>query len=74
MFGRQWMGRAAVALCLLVTGGASADVLRVVEWNVSTYQARRINEFQTAIYGSYQGRSMSPDVIIALRSFCLPAV
>ncbi|HNO80251.1 MAG TPA: hypothetical protein PKN33_19560 [Phycisphaerae bacterium] len=65
MFGRQWMCRAAVALCLLVTGVASADVLRVVEWNVSTYSSGRINEFQTAIYGSYQGRSMTPDVIIA---------
>lgn len=64
MFGRQMMSRAAVMVCLFIAGTASADVLRVVEWNVSTYSSGRVNEFQTAIYGSYQGRSMSPDVII----------
>jgi hypothetical protein len=50
--------------CWLFAGSVSADVLRVVEWNVSTYTSGRVSEFQTAIYGSFQGRSMSPDVIV----------
>ncbi len=65
LFGRQMMGRSAAMLCLLVGSTVSADVLRVVEWNISTYSSGRVSEFQTAIYGSFEGRSMSPDVIVA---------
>ena len=39
--------------------------LRVATWNVTNYSSGRVEEFQTAIYDSYEGRSMAPDVIVA---------
>jgi hypothetical protein len=39
--------------------------LRVAQWNITSYTSGRVSEFQTAIYGSFGGRSMSPDVIVA---------
>lgn len=40
------------------------EPLRVATWNVTNYSGGRTAEFQTAIYGAYAGRSMSPDVLI----------
>lgn len=43
--------------------------LRVATWNVTNFGSAESNArkaaFQTAIFGSYQGRSMNPDVLIA---------
>src|SRR5574337_284006 len=39
--------------------------LRVGEWNVTNYASGRVTEFGTALYGTYQGRSFAPDVLIA---------
>ncbi len=40
--------------------------LRIVEWNVTWYNGttERDAAFQTAIFGSFQGRSLDPDVIV----------
>lgn len=53
----------AFALTLAVAGVSTAQ-LRVAQWNVTNYTSGRITEFQTAIYGSFEGRSMQPDVFI----------
>lgn len=44
---------------------AGADGLRVVSWNITFYAGDRAEQIGTAAYGSWEGRSMDPDV------FCL---
>lgn len=57
--------RALLAATLLVMPAAgNAEPLRIATWNVTNYTGGRVGAFQTAIYGVYQGRSLSPDVII----------
>jgi endonuclease/exonuclease/phosphatase family metal-dependent hydrolase len=50
--------------CVLAVGPAAAQ-LRVTEWNITNYSGGRVSVFQTAIYDEFQGRSMTPDVIVA---------
>ncbi|MBX7132778.1 MAG: choice-of-anchor D domain-containing protein [Fimbriimonadaceae bacterium] len=52
-----------LAVAMAISGYSSAQ-LRVAQWNVTNYTSGRITEFQTAIYGMYEGRSMKPDVFI----------
>ena len=54
---------AALTLAYLLAVSASAQ-LRVTEWNVTNYSSGRVNAFQTAFYDRFQGRSMSPDVVV----------
>lgn len=58
----------AAALCLVsaisATASADADGLRVATWNVTNYSSGRIAAFSNAIYAEFEGRSMSPDIII----------
>lgn len=42
---------------------ASAQ-LRIVNWNVTNYSSGRVAAFQTAIYGTFEGRSMAPDILV----------
>jgi hypothetical protein len=60
------LGRFALALSAAagLTSPAMAQ-LRVANWNVSTYPSttNRDAYFQTSIYGVFNGRSMSPDII-----------
>lgn len=51
----------ALAAGLSVT---ATGQLRVAQWNVTNYTGGRIAEFQTSIYGSFEGRSMRPDLLI----------
>jgi hypothetical protein len=51
------------AVLALLAAPAHAQ-LRVANWNVTNYSAGRVAEFQTAIYAEFEGRSMSPDVLI----------
>ena len=54
-------------LTVMLSGvpAAPADVrVRVATWNVTNYSGGRVAWFQTALFGEYQGRSLSPDVII----------
>ncbi len=56
---------ATVAACgLAASAGAQ---LRVCAWNISNYDATggREPSFKTAIYGTFSGRSLSPDVFVA---------
>lgn len=48
---------------LAALGGA--DDLRIATWNISLYNSGRVADIQNAVYGSFQGRSMRPDVILA---------
>lgn len=43
---------------------AIGDTIRLTSWNVSNYSAGRVTEFQTAIFESFEGRSMSPDILV----------
>lgn len=56
-----------LGLVLLLGAVASVAQLRVATWNITTYtgDAGRDAAIQTAVYGEYEGRSFSPDVIIA---------
>ncbi len=51
-------------ILLFGVGGAAHAQLRVATWNVTNYTSGRTDAFQTAIYGSFQGRQMAPDVIM----------
>ncbi|MCE7973653.1 MAG: PKD domain-containing protein [Leptolyngbya sp. PLA1] len=59
----------ASATCLLsLCAGAAAShaQLRIATWNISNYSGSdRASAIQTAVYASFSGRSMSPDVIAA---------
>ncbi len=48
--------------CLLPLSAAHAQ-LRVVAWNITNYSGGRTADLHTSVYGLYQGRSMSPDVM-----------
>jgi hypothetical protein len=56
------------AAALLILAGAASPALaqfRVATWNVSFYNGtNREQAFKTAIYESFQGRSMRPDILI----------
>ncbi|MBX3377036.1 MAG: hypothetical protein KF678_08540 [Phycisphaeraceae bacterium] len=60
------MKRWTLINALMLAAGTTAHAqLRIATWNVSSYNGTgRAADFQTAIYGVFQGRSMAPDVII----------
>ena len=60
----EYLGIVLVGLTLIAAAQVSADELRVVTWNVSNYSSGRVAVFQTAIYGEFEGRSMSPDIFV----------
>lgn len=43
---------------------ASSAQLRIATWNVTNYSSGRVAEFQTVLYGTYQGRQFAPDVLL----------
>lgn len=53
---------------------AAAAPLRIANWNVTNYctSSARDADFQAAIYGVFEGRSMSPDILIG-EEFLIPA-
>lgn len=55
------VGAAAATLAPVALGQ-----LRIVEWNVTFYDGASARDaaFQTALYGTFQGRSLDPDVIV----------
>ena len=63
---RTWKVAAAAAfgLVALVSAAEAFEGLRVAEWNVTNYSSGRVAAFRTAIYDSYQGRTLAPDVLI----------
>lgn len=62
---------AAAVMCL--AGSASAQ-LRVVTWNISNYTGGRQADLSNALFGSFSGRSMNPDVIVTQEFISAPAV
>lgn len=57
---------AAVFSVLALASAALADTLRVGTWNVTNYGEgdARDAAFQAALFGSFEGRSFSPDVLL----------
>lgn len=49
---------------MLATAAPALAQVRIAQWNVTNYQSGRVADFQTAIYGSFSGRSMSPDLLM----------
>ncbi len=70
--------RAILAIGLSALWAAASAQLRVGTWNVTNYSGGRASEFQTAIYGEFQGRKFAPDVLLgqeflnaaAVNEFC----
>ena len=57
---------ALTGLIAVASGGFAHAQLRVAAWNISNWTgADRIADVQTAVYGVFNGRSMSPDIILA---------
>jgi hypothetical protein len=59
---RSVLAAVLAAGCLIPAAHAQ---LRVATWNISNYSGGRTTAIQTVVYGSFEGRSMSPDVIAA---------
>ena len=64
---RSFRSLAAATFCACGLAAPAAAQLRVAMWNISNYggPGARDPQFQTAIYGSYQSRSMAPDIFLA---------
>lgn len=66
--GRSINRFASIAAAVLAAAGSTASAqLRVCAWNISGYAGAgaRDPNFKIAIFSSYQGRSLNPDVFIA---------
>ena len=58
--------RAAMVFAAACLAAQASAQLRVAAWNISNYNGTdRFTDIQTAVYGTFNGRSMSPDVIAA---------
>ncbi len=56
---------AGASICCLISTQDALAQLRVATWNISFYDGTdRAAAIQTAVYGSFNGRSMSPDVLL----------
>ncbi len=56
---RKW---ALLAALVPVLGVAQ---LRVATWNISNYAGGRVSDIQTAVFDTFEGRTMRPDVLVA---------
>ena len=54
----------SVLVCLTNAAGAQTGSLRIATWNVTDYTGGRVSDFQTALYGAFNGKSLSPDVLV----------
>jgi hypothetical protein len=56
---------ALVVTSFALVSVALGDSLRIATWNISNYRGGFASDIQNSVYGSFQGRSMRPDVILA---------
>lgn len=61
--------RAAAALAVFTLAGVASAQLRVATWNISNWGVTNVNDarsnaVKTVVHGVFNGRSMSPDVIL----------
>ncbi len=54
----------ALAACAGSTTGSDSG-LRVVTWNISNYNGGNATNLHNAMFGSFEGRTMSPDLFVA---------
>jgi hypothetical protein len=59
-------GAVLAAALVFLPAAAAHGQLRVATWNISNYSgdAIRTDALKSAVYGTYQGRSMAPDVFM----------
>lgn len=67
--GRKARVRAGVfgAACALAVGaacGVAQAQVRIAQWNITNYSSGRVSDLQQCFYGTFSGRSMSPDLIV----------
>ncbi|MCC7433247.1 MAG: hypothetical protein IT363_01080 [Methanoregulaceae archaeon] len=55
--------RRLLTIAGLALTALSAAQLRVATWNITTYSGGRQADLSTAVFNTYQGRSMRPDII-----------
>ena len=53
-----------VAAALSFATPSRAAELRLATWNVTNYSSGRVSAFQAAIYATYEGRALAPDVLL----------
>lgn len=56
--------KAAAIITAAVAAATGFAQLRFANWNITFYDHGRIPEFQTAIYGIFEGRQFAPDVLV----------
>ena len=44
---------------------SAGQTLRIATWNITNYGGGRTADLQNALFGSFEGRSLSPDVVVA---------
>lgn len=55
---------AGLAGLLLVAMPAAADPIRIASWNITNYDGGQNSDVQTAVYGSFSGRCLCPDILV----------
>lgn len=56
--------RTCASLLLVLICNSAFSQLRVATWNISNYGGGRTADIQTAVYTSFSGRTMAPDIIL----------
>ncbi len=49
---------------MIVCGSPAAAQLRIATWNISNYGGGRQAAIETTVYGTFEGRTLAPDVIV----------
>lgn len=60
----RWTCVLVAIVGIVVLPQAARGQLRVATWNVTNYSSGRVAAFQTATYGQFEGRSLTPDIIL----------
>ncbi|MFG0282835.1 MAG: GC-type dockerin domain-anchored protein [Phycisphaerales bacterium JB039] len=60
----QWRYAAFAVFSVVYLPDVALGQLRIATWNVTSYSGGRDGPIATAVYGSFEGRSMAPDVLV----------
>ncbi len=69
--------RSRAALCtlaMLAAANAASAQLRVASWNISNYGGGRTTDIHNAVYATFEGRSLAPDVFLGQEFLSTTAV
>jgi endonuclease/exonuclease/phosphatase family metal-dependent hydrolase len=59
-YGRHAMS----AMVITCAAGSASAQLRIAAWNITSYSGGREADIKTAVYSTFEGRSMSPDILM----------